>query len=107
MSQRNFICPSRCIDFVPLGEKLYACCKDGIYELKLYDDDDAKMDFDEADDDIFSDAKRPCLMTSQTKDVDGVLRVKFKREALCFAVIADKVLLSLHLHRNGSQAFLE
>ena len=103
MSQTNFICPSSCIDFFvsPNGTK-FACCKDGIYALTSTDNNDS-LDFDEAEDDIFAEPKKPCRVPSVSKDIDGVLRVKFKREALCFTVL-DKIIFSLHLHRNGNQA---
>ena len=103
MSQTNFICPSICIDFFvcPNGTK-FACCKDGIYALTSTENNDS-LDFDDADDDIFAEPKKPCLVPSVSKDIDGVLRVKFKREALCFTVL-DKIIFSLHHHRNGNQA---
>jgi len=106
MSQTNFICPSSCLDFFvcPNGTK-FACCKDGIYALTSTENNDS-LDFDEADDDIFAEPKKPCLVPSVSKDIDGVLRVKFKREALCFTVL-DKIIFSLHLHRNGNQAYIE
>ena len=76
MSQIKFICPNRCIDLIPFDEKLYACCKDGIYELKRYD----SLDFDDEEDDIFSEAKRPCRLIPVSEDVHGLLKVEPVKE---------------------------
>ena len=103
MSQKRFICPNRCIDLIPFEDKLFACCKDGIYELNRYND---SLDFDEAEEDLFAEAKRPCRVMPVSEDIDGLLKVKFKREAICFTIIG-KLLLSLHLLRNGTQAYIE
>ena len=102
MSQKRFICPNRCIDLITFEEKLFACCKDGIYELDSHND---SLGFEDAEEDLFAEAKRPCRVMPVSEEIDGLLKVKFKREAICFTII-DKILLSLHL-RKGTQAYIE
>lgn len=84
--------PNPPIDLASVNDKLYICCQDGVYEL----DKQVPMDLD--DDDLFGDIdeKRHCPGPSfkETKQ-DALLKVKFKKEALCFC-LKDNVLFSLH-----------
>lgn len=84
------------IDLVPHRDKVFICCKDGVYELV---NENQPMELDE-EDDIFSE-KNHATQSSQ----EASLRVKFKREALSFCV-KENVLFSMH-KKSESQLFIE
>lgn len=84
-------CPNPPMDLASVNDKLFICCKDGVYEL----DKQVPMDLDD-DDDLFEiEEKRHCSSLPLTKQ-DALLRVKFKKEALAFCLKDKNILFSLH-----------
>ncbi len=93
------------IDLAVLDKRIFLCCKDGVYELEQ--DDQMEID-DEDEEDLFFDpaAVAPKKQKVEEKDSkEAPLRVKFKREALCFAS-KGKMLFSLH-KKSYNEAYIE
>ena len=101
---------SKCLDLICYQDNLYIACQDALYELQLPNSKNQLALEDEEDHEDFfrlfgSDnegqpkPKRPCMLTD-IKVQKALLKVKFKREAICFCHDSSRGLL-YSLHSKG------
>ena len=108
---------SKCLDLIWHHDILYLACQDALYELEIpkkgHSLDSLQDDYE--DEDFFqlfettTARKKKCVLADIALKVqNALLKVKFKREAICFCHdTTNEILYSLHSKGNTKAYYVE
>ena len=107
---------SKCLDLIWHHDILYLACQDALYELEMAGKKGHTLHDDNEEEDFFqlfetsSTSKKKCVLPDNTalKVQNALLKVKFKREAICFCHdTSNEILYSLHSKGNSKAYYVE